>query len=83
MLEIENLISKKLTELWAEFNENDFAKIPPLSVSEIPTNSIIFIGLNPSLSENERTRLLENDVTIEFYKHNSEKENNHKYFHKF
>jgi hypothetical protein len=83
MLEIENLISGKLTELWAEFGENDFAKIPPLSVSEIPKNSIIFIGLNPSLSENERTRLLQSDVKIEFYKHNSEKENNHKYFHKF
>ncbi len=83
MLEIENLISEKLTNLWAEFSENEFAKIPPLSVSEIPKSSILFIGLNPSLSESERIRLMESDVKIEFYKHNSEKENNHKYFHKF
>jgi hypothetical protein len=83
MLEIEDLISKKLVEIWDEFSENEFAQIPPLSVSEIPCNSIIFIGLNPSLSENERIRLIENDVKIEFYKHNFHKENNHKYFHKF
>jgi hypothetical protein len=81
MLNIQNLISEKLTNLWAEFNE--FSQIPPLSVSEIPHNSIIFIGLNPSLSTDEETRLIESDVKIEFYKHNSEKENNHKYFYKF
>lgn len=83
MLEIENLISEKLTNLWAEFSKNEFSKIPPLSVSEIPKSSILFIGLNPSLSESERIRLMESNVKIEFYKHNSEKENNHKYFHKF
>lgn len=83
MLELENLISEKLTNLWAEFSENGFAKIPPLSVSEIPKNSILFIGLNPSLSESEKLRLIESNVKVEFYKHNSEKKNNHKYFHKF
>lgn len=83
MLEIENLISEKITNLWKEFSENEFAKIPPLSVAQIPNNSLIFIGLNPSLSEVEKIRLLESNIKIEFYEHNFDKENNHKYFHKF
>lgn len=82
MLNIQDLISERLTSLWAEFSNDEFSQIPPLSVSEIPHNSIIFIGLNPSLSKDEETRLIENNVKIEFYKHNSEKANNNKYFYK-
>ena len=83
MTNIQNLITEKLTNLWQEFRENEFAKIPPLSVAEIPENSIVFIGLNPSISENEKIRLAENKIEIEFYPHRTNKEENHKYFHKF
>ena len=83
MINIQDEITEKLTSLWQEFEENEFAKIPPLSVSEIPKNSIVFIGLNPSISENEKKRLTGNKIEIEFYPHKANKEENYKYFYKF
>ncbi len=75
-------IEKPLIDLWYKYRNEEFTKIPPLAVKQIHNDSIVFIGINPSLSENEKNRLENSSIKIEFYdNHNSEKL--HKYFNKF
>jgi len=43
------LIEKGIVELWNEFKDNEFCKYNPLAPEKIKKNSLLFIGLNPSI----------------------------------
>lgn len=78
---IKDIIETDLVRIWEKHKTESFTQIPPLAVADIPYNSIIFIGINPSLSEIDRNRLLDSNIKIEFYKHGNSL--THKYFKKF
>lgn len=75
-------IEKPLIELWKKYRNEEYTKIPPLAVKQIHSDSIVFIGINPSLSQNEKNRLENSLIEIEFYD-NYDSEKLHKYFNKF
>lgn len=82
-MELRPLIEEPINNLWEKYRANDFTSIPPLSVASLPNAEIIFIGINPSLSEEDRIRLLkEGNRKLETYEM-SNNEPDHKYFKKF
>lgn len=84
MLNLKSIIEKSLTDLWEEFSDLELCKIPPLSVEVIDETGIVFIGINPSLSEKDRQEFLKNgNKEMGFYTLNTEGGNNHNYFKKF
>ena len=84
MIDVKKMVTKKINKIWSEFSEEITSNIPPLTIEEIPDSEIVFIGLNPSLSEQERRRLLaKGDKSLEYYKLNYESGEHHKYFNKF
>lgn len=84
MLNIQDLIENKVNKLWYEFSELEICKIPPLAKLEIPDEGLIFMGVNPSLSNAERERQTsKSDKTCEFYQLKNEENNEHRYFKKF
>jgi predicted DNA-binding protein YlxM (UPF0122 family) len=82
-MEIRNLIEKPINEIWEKYDE--IVSVPPIAVSEVPKNGIIFVGINPSLGEKDRLELEKvEDKKIEFYPSpSSEIEKPHPYFKKF
>jgi len=85
MVNIKLLIEKELNELWEKYSEFEFTNIPPLAPKEIYTkDSILFIGLNPSLSKTEIERIKNNSVKeMEFYENHRNSNEIHRYFKKF
>lgn len=74
------IIGNTIDQIWQEFSGFRFCKVPPYFVSEIREDGIIFIGLNPSISNEEKEQLLkEEDRKIKYYDLNDK----HKYFKKF
>jgi hypothetical protein len=73
---IQNLIEEPVNKIWENYkNDKELCNVPPLAVSEVPDNGIIFIGINPSLSENDRLKLEQiNDKKIHFYPQPDENE---------
>jgi len=84
-MDIKEFIEKDINNIWGKFNEYEFTNIPPLAIKEVfCENSILFIGLNPSLSNNEFNRLNYNQVNqLEFYPNHRKIDKPHKYFNKF
>ena len=83
-MNIKAIVEEKVNGIWKDYQDEPFCKIPPLSVSETLDNGIIFIGINPSLSEIERERLLgSKNASMEFYSLEQESNKNHRYFRKF
>ena len=88
---IKHLIEEPIKNIWEKFSPLT-KNIPPLSVSSVPDDSIIFIGINPSLSDSDR-KILEKQETkkndVGFYELPSEDkgddndEKQHRYFKKF
>ncbi|MEX1002261.1 MAG: hypothetical protein WDZ35_09125 [Crocinitomicaceae bacterium] len=84
MIDIQNIVEDSLNELWAEYKNEEFCKFSPNSIKEVPDNGLIFIGLNPSLIERVKKRLIEkNDISCSFHKLIYDKKKEYKYFHKF
>lgn len=79
-MKTKEIVEKRINDIWEEFSTNYYCQIPPLCVSEIPENGIVFIGINPSLDDKDKERLL-NCVNkkVEFYT----VDGNHRYFNKF
>jgi len=49
-MDIEKFIENDINDIWEQFENLGFANIPPLAIKEVfCENSILFIGLNPSL----------------------------------
>lgn len=84
-MDIKEKIEKEINNLWKEFSEFDFTNLPPLAPKEIfCTNSILFIGINPSISDEEINRLKRDNVTnCEFYPNHKNNPKIHKYYKKF
>ena len=84
MIDLSNLLQNSINNIWDEFNE--FNSIPPLSVSSVPKNGVIFIGINPALNENDRKELIKREnKNIDFYDlpSNRTEEKVYRYFNKF
>jgi hypothetical protein len=79
-MNIKNLIENDLLNLW-ENNKSKFGNYPLYSVDEVPENAVIFIGLNPSLSEKDRAERIEQTENKHFFYSNTNQE--HKYFARF
>ncbi|WP_026709035.1 hypothetical protein [Flavobacterium frigidarium] len=84
MINIENIVRDSVNKLWSEFSNEEFCKYSPHSIAEVPEEGLIFIGLNPSMIEKVRLRLVEkNDINCEFHKLNSDVDKEYRYFKKF
>ncbi|MGJ8685751.1 MAG: hypothetical protein ACSHWW_14060 [Nonlabens sp.] len=84
MIDIEILVKEKINELWKEFRIEEYCEFSPLSTSEIPSNGLVFVGINPSMSEEVKNRLnKKGDINCEFYKLTYDKNTEHRYFKKF
>lgn len=84
MINVEELIKDKINKLWVANKDKEYCKVPPHSIAKVPTNGIVFIGINPSLSEKEKKQLsLKKDKNCEFHELIYDKEKEHRYFKKF
>ncbi|GET31572.1 hypothetical protein PbJCM13498_04350 [Prolixibacter bellariivorans] len=81
-MNIQELVEKEINDLWNLYGDKEFCKLPPLSVKEILDAGLMFIGINPSVSKNDRVKLIEEkEKRVGFYF--LEHRDNHKYFAKF
>lgn len=82
-MKIQKLIEEPINKIWAKYE--GLSSVSPLSVSEVPENGIIFIGINPSLGEDDRLKLEQvEDKKIEFYPSSADEiEKPRPYFKKF
>jgi hypothetical protein len=84
MQNIPSLIQDKINNLWKKFSDLDICKIPPIASHGIPDKGIVFMGINPSLSEDERKRLFsKEEKKCEFYKLSYDENTDYRYFKKF
>ncbi len=83
MLEVKTFVEKKINDLWQEYSDQAFCEVSPCCVSEINTKGIVFIGLNPSLKNEDRTHLLKESKEADFYSLYLEGDPQHRYFRKF
>ncbi len=83
MIYVKEIVEEKLNQLWRHYKDKYFCELPPLYPKEIKKNAIVFIGINPSISENDRKEMLDkkNDVDHFYDLHGGH--NQHKYFKKF
>ncbi|MFT5265851.1 MAG: hypothetical protein ACI8YQ_004608 [Polaribacter sp.] len=83
-MNIQDLVESPINKLWKEHDNESYCAFSPISVDEIPSEGLVFIGLNPSLPEKEKERLIvKNDKQCEFYSLNKESQQDYKYFKKF
>lgn len=83
-MDIKSIAEQRISSIWKEFSDLELCKIPPLSVEKIDETGIVFIGINPSLSEEDRQSfLISENKKMGFYTLNTEGGENHKYFKKF
>lgn len=82
-MDIRNIIEKPINEIWGRYKE--IISIPPLAVSDVPENGMIFIGVNPSLKKEDRLKLEKvKDKKMIFYTLPNNSTNDiHPYFNKF
>ncbi|MFS4491728.1 hypothetical protein [Maribacter sp. 2308TA10-17] len=84
MIDVEILIQDKVNALWKEFSEEEYCQFAPNSIAEIPDDGLVFIGINPSLTDTVKERLVKDNITdCEFYKLSYDKNTNYRYFKKF
>jgi len=84
MIEIRPLIENKINALWEEFKDEEYCQFSPSSIAEIPEDGLIFIGINPSMTNKVKQRLIEkNDISCEFNKLNYDVNLDYRYFKKF
>lgn len=84
VIDIEILVKDKVNALWKEFSEEEYCKFSPNSIAEIPNNGLIFVGINPSMTDKVKERLIEkNDINCEFHKLTYDKNIDYRYFKKF
>lgn len=84
MIDVREITEDRVNKIWAETPKEITKNIPPLTILEIPNAKIIFIGLNPSLSDKDRAELQNKATrTLDFYTLDHKTGRNHKYFKKF
>ncbi|MDP8200580.1 MAG: hypothetical protein P9M11_00395 [Candidatus Tenebribacter burtonii] len=77
--DIEKFVKKDVEKIWKKYENYNFIKYPPVTVKYIFFNSIIFIGLNPSLIDKSNRNLHK----LESYVLYHERKDNYRYFNKF
>jgi hypothetical protein len=73
-MKLKEVIEEKLNEIWTNNDYSLWCKYPYMYPEEVLENAILFIGINPSLTEA--------DLKITAYKINQEGKN-HRYFNKY
>lgn len=82
--DLKEIIEKSVNDLWEKYSNEPFCEVGPLANDHIPPTGIIFIGINPSLSDSDKQLLKkEKPKSCQFYSLDPNSENNHKYFRKF
>ena len=83
-MNIEVLIKDKINALWQEFGQEEYCQLPPYAMAEIPDNGLVFVGINPSLTDKVKERLLKrNDIRCEFHKLTYDVNIDYRYYKKF
>ncbi len=84
-MNIRDLIEQKINKTWKEFDNTKFTKFSPLAIEKISDKGIFFVGLNPSLSDEQKDLLRQEktDKKCQFYTLDKNKDNAYKYFYKF
>jgi hypothetical protein len=73
-----------VNQIWIDFKDEDFCKLSPITVETVPSEGIIFIGLNPSVSDEDRIELEKvKNKEIQSYDLDIKDGENYKYFKKF
>jgi len=63
VINIEHLVKDKINALWKEFEDEEYCKFSPNSIAKIPNDGLIFVGINPSLTDDVKRILIEkNDI---------------------
>lgn len=84
MINIEVLVKDKINQLWSEFESEKYCEYSPHSIAEVPKEGLIFIGLNPSMSEKVRLELIKkNDIRCKFHTLTYDVNRDYRYFKKF
>jgi hypothetical protein len=84
VINIELLVKEKVNALWREFENEEYCRFSPNSIAEIPNDGLIFIGINPSMTDKVKERLIEkNDINCEFHKLTYDINVDYRYFKKF
>jgi hypothetical protein len=84
VINIELLVKEKVNALWREFETEEYCRFSPNSIAEIPNDGLIFIGINPSMTDKVKERLIEkNDINCEFHKLTYDINVDYRYFKKF
>ncbi|WP_452229297.1 hypothetical protein [Lacinutrix sp. MEBiC02404] len=84
MINIELLVKDKINTLWSEFGNEDYCQFSPNSIAEIPKDGLVFIGINPSMTDKVKEQLIEkNDINCEFHKLSYDVNEDYRYFKKF
>jgi len=84
VINIETLIKEKINALWREFGNEEYCQFSPNSIAEIPNEGLVFIGINPSLTDKVKKELIEkNDINCEFHKLTYDVNLDYRYFKKF
>lgn len=84
MIDIKILVKDKINALWNEFSNEAYCEFSPNSIAEVPNDGLIFIGINPSMTDKDREILTEkNDLNCEFHKLTYDRDIDYRYFKKF
>jgi len=84
MLDVEHIVKNEINQLWSKYSKEAYCEVPPLSIGKINNSSLIFIGINPSLSKESRKELLKREnKNCDFYTLKYDINDSHKYFKKF
>jgi hypothetical protein len=83
MINIKDIVKPKLGELWKKHQDQPFCALPPFYPKEIKEDGIIFLGINPSISESDREQVLSDGENAKqsYDLHGANKY--HSYFNKF
>jgi hypothetical protein len=82
-VDTKKILSAELQRIWTEEKFKPFCTFRPLAVTELIPNSLLFVGLNPSLNENQKLPTEDERTNPEFYTLDTEPANNHRYFKRF
>jgi hypothetical protein len=84
MINVELIVKDKINALWREFKNEEYCRFSPNSIAEIPNDGLVFIGINPSMTDKVKEKLFQkNDINCEFHKLTYDINVDYRYFKKF
>jgi hypothetical protein len=67
MINVKQIVEKTLNDLWRKYKGETFCELPPLYPKEIKENAIVFIGINPSISEKDKQEILNKKGDVDHF----------------